>query len=388
MTPLHVLVVHSSAELYGADRSLLDFVRLRPRELTLTVVLPEPGPLQAALVDAGAQVLVGEVCKVQRGMLSPVGLLRTLRAAGRSLAFLGRLHRAHPFNVVYSNSVAVLGGALLARRFSVPHVWHVREIIAGSPRLSWAFRKLVRWGAVRVICNSDSTRSWIADGGEQCADRYRTVWNGYELATEPVDRAAARQALGAADGELLIVLVGRINAWKGQFLLVEAFAELVRSGAGPVRLAIVGSAFAGQEHFEVQLRDAVAASGCAKRIGLYPFRPDVETVWAAADVAVVPSIDPEPFGRVAVEAMAFGTPVVAAAHGGLVEIVDDGVTGLLVPPRDRAALTAALSQLAGDGDLRAAMGCAGNQRQRDFFSLQAYVNRVTALLTEAAKGRA
>ena len=381
---LRVLVVHSSAELYGSDKSLLDFVRLRPAHMAVTVVLPEPGPLHAALQAAGAEVLVGDVCKLQHGMLSPAGLWRTLREAAGAMRFLGKLHRQRRFHLVYSNTVAVLGGALLARRWGLPHVWHVREIVAGSPLLTFGFRKMVHGLCQRAICNSAETRAWIADGGSALAGRYEVVWNGVVAAGPPPYRDSARLGLGAAPGELLFVLVGRINAWKGQILLVEAFAELVRTGIGRVRLAIVGSAFAGQEHLEQQLRDAVAASGCAGQINLFPFRIDVDAVWVAADVVVVPSTDPEPFGRVAVEAMAFGKPVIAAAHGGLIEIVQPGVTGLLVTPRDRAALAQAMMALAASPALREAMGQAGKARQQAVFSVEGYVGRVAAVLDAAA----
>lgn len=387
IAPLRVLVVHSSAELYGSDKSLLDFVRLRPPHMALTVVLPEPGPLLPALQAAGAEVLVGEVCKIQRDMLSPAGLWRTLRAAWASLRFLGGLHRQRHFHLVYSNSVAILGGALCARRWGLRHVWHVREIVASSAALTLGFRKLVRWLSWRAICNSSETMAWIADGGPARAGRYLAIWNGVDASNQPVDRAAARLLLGAAPGDLLFVLAGRINAWKGQFLLVDAFADLVRQGVAGVRLAIVGSAYAGQEHFEQQLQAAVAGSGCAGMIGVFPFRADVDAVWEAADVVVVPSIDPEPFGRVAVEAMAASKPVIAAAHGGLIEIVQTGVTGLLVAPRDRAALTLAMAALAADAPLRAAMGQAGRARQLALFSLQAYVDRVAAVLEGAALPR-
>jgi glycosyltransferase involved in cell wall biosynthesis len=386
--PLSVLVVHSSAELYGSDKSLLDFARLHPTHMALTVVLPEDGPLVPALRACGAEVVVGEVCKLQRAMLSPAGLWRLLRSVAGSMRFMRALHRRRRFQLVYSNTVAILGGALFARRYGLPHVWHVREIVAGSPALSLLFRKLVRGLSLRAICNSNETLAWIADGGHAGAARYLSVWNGVDVTTQVVDREAARRSLGAAPGEVLFVLVGRINAWKGQQLLVRAFAALVRQGAAGhvgVRLAIVGSAFVGQEQWEQQLQAAVAASGCADQIGVHAFRSDVDAVWAAADVVVVPSTDPEPFGRVAVEAMAFARPVIAAAHGGLVEIVQHGVTGLLVPPRDAPALTRGMAALAANPSLRAAMGQAGLARQRAVFSAQGYADRVGAVLDEAAK---
>lgn len=388
--PISVLVVHSSAELYGSDKSLLDFARLRPTNMVLTVVLPEDGPLAPELRACGAEVLVGEVCKLQRAMLSPAGVWRLLRSIATSLRFLRGLHLQRRFDLVYSNTVAILGGALFARWHGLPHVWHVREILAGSRGLSMVFRKLVRWLSQIAICNSNETRSWIADPDPARTSRYRTVWNGVDVSAAPVDRGAVRSSLGASPDQVLFVLVGRVNAWKGQQLLVQAFAALMRDGVTAhtgMRLAIVGSAFAGQEEWEQRLQAAVSASGCSDHIGLYPFRSDVDAVWVAADVVVVPSTDPEPFGRVAVEAMAFERPVIAAAHGGLIEIVEQGVTGLLVPPRDAPALTHAMATLASNPQMRAAMGRAGLARQRAMFSAQGYASRVSAVLDEVVAAR-
>lgn len=385
--PIRVLVVHSSAELYGSDKSLLDFVARRPSGWQLTVIVPEDGPLVPALAAAGAEVLVGEVCKLQRGLLSPKGAWRTARAAWRSVRWIRVLSRQRSFDLVYSNSVAVLGGALAARILGLPHVWHVREILAGSSGLTWAFRHLVSALSTKVISNSAQTRQWIAGPHAAQDSRFAVVWNGVETGQPVGDRQATRQGLGAQADEVLLVLVGRINAWKGQFLLVKAFAQMRAAGICNARLAIVGSAFAGQEHFEVQLAQSIEASGCSAHIEVQPFRTDVNAVWDAADVVVVPSIEPEPFGRVAIEAMAFSKPVVAAAHGGLKEIVEDGVTGCLVPPRDAAALAAALTKLVASQDLRERMGQAGLRRQQEFFSVQAYADRVSTELKAAMQRR-
>lgn len=380
---VRVLVLHSSAEFYGSDKSLLDFVSRRPEGMLLTVALPETGPLVAALEAAGAEVVIGEVCKLQRGMFSPKGVWCTTVAAWRAVCWLRALHRGRRFDLVYSNSVAVLGGALVARSLGLPHVWHVREILIGTKALTWGFRGLVSSMASRVVCNSAETRRWIAGTPRASDPRYAVVWNGVEQSRCSADRRQTRKELGADEGDVLLVLVGRINAWKGQRLLVEAFSRLVAGGVNQARLAIVGSAFVGQEHFEIELEQAVEASGCAERIRVLPFRADVEAIWGAADVVVVPSIEPEPFGRVAIEAMAFSKPVVAAAHGGLKEIVDHGVTGWLVPPRDATSLAAALQHLIVSPMLRENMGRAGLARQQLHFSVQAYADRVAAELNAA-----
>jgi len=114
------------------------------------------------------------------------------------------------------------------------------------------------------------------------------------------------------------------------------------------------------------------------------FRADIYPVWRASDIAVVPSIEPEPFGLVAIEAMACGVPVVAAAHGGLLDIVEHEVSGLLFTPRDVDALAHSLLRLAGDAALRQRLGAAGKLRQAAQFSIQSQVQQTRDLCLELA----
>jgi len=380
-TPIRVLVVHSSAELYGSDRSLLDFVQHRDPAMQITVALPGPGVLVSELEAAGATVIVGNVCKIQRGMLSPVGMVKVLISAYRAIRFMGAVHRRAGFDLVYSNTVAIMGGALCAKLWGVPHIWHVREILRGSRLLTNGFQHLVARMSRTVVCNSAHTLDWIRLPGSNTP--YQVVWNGFDLPVSEGDAQAERARLGANPQDVLFMLVGRINAWKGQKLLVEAFAKLQASCPVPMRLAIVGSAPPDQLHYETELQQFVAASGQADRITLVPYRDDISLIWQAADVVVVPSTEPEPFGRVAIEAMGYCKPVIAAAHGGLVEIVEDGQTGCLFEPRNVEALTAAMRALAVDPGARQRFGAAGRARQLARFTVEAYAKRINTIVKAA-----
>ena len=181
----------------------------------------------------------------------------------------------------------------------------------------------------------------------------------------------------------MFALAGRLNAWKGQPLALAAFERVHAELGDRVALWLVGSPFAGQEHFEQALKELIAASPAREAVRLEVFRPDVEAVWEGADVVLVPSTDPEPFGRVAIEAMAFARPVIAAAHGGLLDIITSEESGLLVAPRDEQALAAAMRRLATDGELRARLGGQAQRRQQQVFSVEAYAQSVTNILIEA-----
>jgi len=117
------------------------------------------------------------------------------------------------------------------------------------------------------------------------------------------------------------------------------------------------------------------------------FQTDIWRIWSASDIAVLPSTEPESFGMVALEAMAAGKPVVAAAHGGPLDIVIDGKTGTLVAPNDAVALADAIATLAQDKTARERMGRAGLQRLDEQFSLRNYVRGFEQLYESIGESR-
>jgi glycosyltransferase involved in cell wall biosynthesis len=184
----------------------------------------------------------------------------------------------------------------------------------------------------------------------------------------------------------VVTLVGRINRWKGHDILIKA-AELLVGRDLNVRYLIVGSPPPGQPELLEALRSSVSASPARSFISMIDFRQDVWPIWDLTDIAVVPSTEPEPFGLVAIEAMASGKPVIAARHGGLLDIVDDGVTGLLVEPGSAEQLADAILRLVTDPLLRDSMGHLGSRRQAEVFSLEGQVKKTLSLIDSLVNGR-
>jgi glycosyltransferase involved in cell wall biosynthesis len=377
------LVLHGSAELYGSDKVLLLTMAEMARDPVFmpVVVLNEDGPLRPALEAAGIEVHVGPVTKIRRAMFTPAGVFAIPRQLLDTARLLRRVTGGRRVGLVYSNTLAVLGGAIWAWRLRLPHLWHVHEILqrpaAVRMGLPWLAARLSR----HVLANSHQTRAWLEQQAPSLRGRVTTVFNG--LGRVPARDAVAaqnvRRMLGLNAGDVLATVAGRLNAWKGQDLLIEAVARLAaRNGLGALHVAIVGDVVPGQEAIRDGLRAQVAAAGLAARVHFLPFIDDIWPVWHASDIAVVPSTEPEPFGMVAIEAMACGLPVVAAAHGGLLDIVEDGVTGLLFEPRNAQALAEALVRLTEGADERARLGAAGALRQARCFSLDAQVSGIRA----------
>ncbi len=380
-----ILFTHPSAELYGADRTLLQVIEAIAQRCgnphakgsrapsKVVVALPRRGVLADRLEELGAIVEVGELGAALRADLAPGRFGTFLNKARRGARFVESLVERHGIDIVHTNTTVLIGAAYGAHRSSAHHVWHVHEIL---DQPSWArlgVRSLIkRWSDV-AIANSRATAAAMLDPK---IERAVTIHNGVSDDRSDKDlrpQPEVRRGLGITADEQMVVLPGRINGWKGHRLALDAAEKL--GDTGP-RLVFAGSPPPGQEHFAIRLDAEIKARGLSERVTRIPFTEDLPSLLAAADVCIVPSTRPEPFGLVAIEAMAVGTPVVAANHGGLQEIVDDGVTGALFEPRSADSLAAKLDQILSDPDRLARMGTASKGRQQALFTHELYTERM------------
>jgi hypothetical protein len=177
--PLAVFL-HGSAEMYGSDKVLLYLVRALADDARFcpVVVLHEDGPLLQALRVAGVEVHVGVVAKIQRSMFGPLAPWRLWQALQAAVQGLDRITAGRRVALVYSNTLAVLGGAVWARRRGLAHLWHVHEIILRPSVVAWGLPRLCQWLANRVISNSESTQAWLLARAPGLAGRSEVVFNG------------------------------------------------------------------------------------------------------------------------------------------------------------------------------------------------------------------
>jgi glycosyltransferase involved in cell wall biosynthesis len=191
----------------------------------------------------------------------------------------------------------------------------------------------------------------------------------------PTRRAEVRAGWGVDDNELLLVTVGRLVEQKGHEYLLQALSRLgpAAPGGRPLRLAIVGDG-----PLRTSLPRRAEELGLGRQVIFAGFRADVEDVMAAADLYVHPSLW-EGFGLVLLEAMAAGRAIVASRVSAVPEVVVDGVTGLLVEPRDPTALAQAIARLLEAPATVSEMGYAGTERLRNAFSVERMIDETLAV---------
>lgn len=314
------------------------------------------GPLVRDLRDLGARVEIRPLPVLRRSGLSPGGLARLAREARA-------LELPRDVALVHANTSVVLGAA----GKGVPSVVSVREIY---PRAAWPLLRAATRGADALACVSTAVAHQFGS-----RDGVRVLHDGLPPVAARMPRDAARAGLGLPEDAFVAAVVGRLSAWKGQGLLARALRDV----PGAVGIA-AGDAWPGAEEHEEALRREAEPLG--DRFHLLGFREDVETVYGAADVVVVPSTRPDPLPNAALEAAAAGCCVVAAAHGGLPEIVRDGLTGRLFTPGDPIALAGVLRDLASDPEQAARLGAAAAEDVRERFAVERLHREVAALHAE------
>lgn len=308
---------------------------LPPAEFECHVVVPAEPPLRRALEACGAAVHIVPMERISR---SHDATTWARYAAGWPLAVgrIVRLVRTLDIDVVHTNSLHSWYGWAAAALTGTPHVWHAREITVQSDTALRVERLLTKHFATRVIAMSHAIADQLP--GADVVVIHETV--------DPSDFAPARAGrfrggAGIDDDAPLVGFVGRIDTWKGVDVLLDAF-PLAKERCPGAHLVIVGDAVDGKEAYADALR--VLAATMADVHWLGP-RADVAEVLADLDVFVMPSTEPEPYGLVAVEALASGTPVVMTDAGGPREIAMQAAPGAtrLVPIADVATLADAIA---------------------------------------------
>lgn len=240
--------------------------------------------------------------------------------------------------------------------------------------------------ASTFIAISDHVRGTAVKQGLP-ESKITTLHNPVEEDTaDPEAVRQVRAELGGADGTYLVGNVGRILPWKGQLEFLRAVEPLLKEYPY-LRIALVGDAADGGSEYEQTLHTWVLDRNLDGQVCFSGFRRDVTAVYAALDLLVHSAIEPEPFGRVIVEAMMQGTPVLAANAGGPTEIIADGRNGLLRDPRDPSALAEGVVWCLENPDAARVLGQAGKRSALERFSLVQYGDRVSGIYDEVLSGR-
>ncbi len=341
------------------------------------VMLLQHGRLEQMLAKQGTPCVVEPLAGGAGAMRREGGVMSLVRAAPESLRMVRRIAREarrHDVVVCFSQKAFVLASLAkpLMRR---PIVWFMNDILSRdhfNPVLIRLLITLSRFSADRVaVVSQESLREWHRAGGR--ANGISVVHSGIDV--DEVDkqladpgRIVAYQQRFSPDGRPLIGMFGRISSWKGQDVFLRALAQIPG-----VRGVIAGGALFDEREYEQELQALAMKLGVADRVTFAGHIDDPMTLMAACDVVAHCSTAPEPSGRVIVEAMFAGTPVIGSDAGGVREFIDQEETGLLTPMKNDEALATAIQRYLANPEWSQQVAERARQRAHENYSSRATV---------------
>ena len=368
----NVLFLHSSSELYGSDRSLLNILKNLDRDkYKIFVILPCEGPLVEAIRQLGdVKIEIFQVAVLRRKNLSIKGGLEYIRDFRASKKYIEEYVRMNNIDIIDTNTSVVFPGAVVAKKENIYSVWHIREIIGNRYEnlfISWMMNRY----ADTIVANSKSTGAALK---VECS-KIRVVYN----AVDEIESVYVK-----TDKVPTIGMAGRINRWKGQKLFVDA-AEIVVKERPDAQFLIAGDVYSGEEAIKKDLSDYIDQKSLSTNVKLLGQVNDMHDFYNRLDIFVLPSIQPEPFGLVVIEAMEHRLPVIATRHGGPMEIINDGEDGFLVDFNDAKEMAEKILILLNDETKKIKFGEQAFIDKRRRFSVKNMVNGIEQVFEENNK---
>jgi len=386
----HVLLVSATSQLGGAELSLVDLAEtLDTTRWRVHVVAPPSGPLVERLRAAGVEVMTCPWLLRPQRRYAPRALWEVGNALVRARRFIRSITVARGIDLVHANTTAAAlyvaappGGFVRSR---TPTIWHVRDLRHG-PEALWVGRSVDGILCVSTACQKSLPRL-------SRAARVEVVPSGVALgASASPSTASAAPGLTGRAARPTLVAVGHFAPWKGHDRLLQAFASVRRRGVDAVLDVLGGDPMGYHPHAREQLERQARDLGVTAFVSFHGVVPDPRPFLRRA-TCLVHAAYPEPFGRVVVEALSCGCPVIALAGShGPAEILRDGIGGCLVSSPDPEALADAIVKVAGDPRLASRLALGAEEKARRLYDRRVTTGQIEryydAVLERAGKGGA
>lgn len=380
---MKILFLDQSGKPGGAELCLIDIAK--PYRDSCLVGLFADGPFRHLLEQQHipVQVLATQPIQVRKES----SLAQGLGSLGSLVPVIAQVVRqASEYDLIYANTQkALVVGALASFLGRRPLIYHLHDILS-KDHFSRTNRRLAvtlaNGFASLAIANSKASLAAFVEAGGR-PDITEVVYNGFEpelYRSNESNVSQLKQQLGL-DGRFIVGHFSRLSPWKGQHVLLEALAHCPKD----VTAILVGDALFGEQDYVQHLHSLVAALGLEERVRFLGFRSDIVQLMSACDLVAHTSTAPEPFGRVIVEAMLCGRPVVAAEAGGAIELVEPGVTGWLVPPGEPQQLAAVIASCRNQLEHTATIAHRAQSQASQRFDLTTINQQIAQLLCRAVK---
>ena len=370
----------------GAERSLLLLLKNIDRDcFDPIVILPASGSLKGEIEYLNIKTYKVKppwwVSGWKRNVIWTIlrfgySIIREVMA----LLKLYKIVKKEKIDMIYTNTIVNFSGAIIAFITKKPHIWHIREIIPDNPDLHfflpdrWLFNFILRYSN-KVITNSSATSKQFRNS--KLDWKIRIVYNAID-----VEEFKIHQPFPSINGvkttDYVVAVIGSLQKRKAQDDAIKA-VKIVKETIPNIKLLIVGE---GHKEFKNYLKNLTLKLGISNNIIFTGYRDDIPSILCHCKLLLVPSWN-EPFGRVVIEAFATGIPVIGTNSGGVKEIIKDGVTGYLVPPKNPVKIAEKLIYLFNHPELIKEMGNVGKETVRDKFNIQYYTRNIEKIIMES-----
>lgn len=374
--------------LYGAERSLLELLKGLDRgRFCPIVVLPQNGPLKGAIENLAIPVKIVPSLTAwltrRRGIQKLLHNIAVIPFILRSVWELLKIIKQHKICIIHTNSLVMIDGAIAARLMRLPHIWHAREILDNQSPHNFILGPCVALAIISRLSHQIIAISKVVENSfNQCksTSKVRVIYNpsGPHQSWSLSHTNDFRLKFNIPNDVSLVAQIANVTPVKGCEDFVQAVVHVCQAMPDTRFLLVGGTPYPDYQRIITSL---IKYHGLQNHFILTGFRQDILDIYAAIDLLVLPS-HYEPFGRVLIEAMAAGKPVIGTRVGGIPEIIDDGVTGLLVPPHSPEELAQAIIKILQDPEMARRMGEAGRKRAQELFSVERYVAEIEKIYEE------
>jgi len=380
---MNILILHSSSDLYGASNVLFNVIKvLKNNGNNPIVVLSEEGPLSDKLRNHHIEVHIIRLGILRRKYFSVTGIINRLLLLRKADKSLRNLIIEKNIKLVYSHTTAVLVGALVAHRLKLKHIWHVLEITTKPLFFVRIMGWLLNKYSTSVITASDAVKAHWSQWVDPA--KLKTIYNGLDCSPFANKAGNLKKELNLSDQTMLIGMIGRVHFWKGQDYFVRIASEVLKL-APNAKFVMAGDAFPGYEYLYKQNQKVIDEKGINDKIHNLGYREDIVNIMNSLDVFVLPSLLPDPFPTVVLEAMAAGKAIVATKQGGALEMIEEGESGVLIPIDDAKTAAEKMLRLINAAQERERMGNNAAKRVRNLFSERSFEMAIVEIFTGAPK---
>jgi glycosyltransferase involved in cell wall biosynthesis len=374
---INILYLHGGAELYGADVVLLELLKGLDKTLFKPyVILPNDGPLVEELKKNDIEVEVYPYPILRRQYFTPTGLMCYIKGFFKAKKYLEKVCVKNDIHIIHSNTAAVLEGLFLKKAKKIKHVWHIHEMI-DSPKIIYKFLSyLISNKSDYVVAVSNSVKSHWEKENQFKSDYFKVIHNGIDNCRfNPHNQTDyLRKELCIESNDLIVGMIGRVNAIKGQGTFIKAMEHVIEK-KNNTKAILVGGVFEGQEWRYKELEEEIKKSKFSSNFIIMDFRKDVENLHCLFDVFVLPSIGNDSFPTVVLEAMASGTPVVGFNSGGISEMIEHSSNGFFATFGEEDSLAEKILELLEDSELRDSISSFNVEKQKKCFSVESFINK-------------